>query len=89
MKCIIELSLYPLHAEYETIVLEFIEKLKSDDLSIEVNNMSTQVSGELHIAFPIVQSALEFVWQKFGQASLVIKAIKYPENPYLDEVAEK
>ena len=62
MKCIIELSLYLLHPDYENIVLEFIEALKSDQLQIEVNNMSTQVTGDLEVAFPKDQDAIQHIW---------------------------
>lgn len=82
MNCSIELSLYPLHPDYERIVLEFIEVLDQNHLKYQVNGMSTQVVGELHQIFPIIQSALENTWSKHGQASLVLKAIKTDVSQY-------
>ena len=47
MKVSIEISMYPLHKDYETSILDFIIRLNSHDfLSVETNGMSTQVFGE-------------------------------------------
>ncbi|MGB0423585.1 MAG: YkoF family thiamine/hydroxymethylpyrimidine-binding protein [Flavobacteriales bacterium] len=82
MKCSIEISLYPLHPDYETIVLEFIEFLDEKKLTYKVNGMSTQLFGDLNQLFPAVQTAIENTWSKYGQASLVLKAIKTDVSPY-------
>jgi len=55
MNISVEISMYPLLPEYETPILQFIERLRSHpDLVLRTNSMSTQVFGE----FDAVTSAL-------------------------------
>lgn len=84
MKALVDISLYPLHLDYENIVLHFLKELRATNLEFEVNNMSTQVSGDLSTIMASLAPILESVWQEYGQASLVIKAIRFPATPYLD-----
>ena len=84
MKALVDISLYPLNSDYEKIVLIFLKKLKSTDLEFKVNNMSTQITGDLSKTMSIIGPILESIWKQFGQASLVIKAIQFPEAPYLE-----
>lgn len=47
MQATLEISLYPLHQEYEERVLVFLEKINQyEDLTIETNGMSTQIFGD-------------------------------------------
>ena len=42
-----EISLYPLHENYEEVIIEYILKLRQyEGLRVETNGMSTQVFGE-------------------------------------------
>jgi uncharacterized protein YqgV (UPF0045/DUF77 family) len=44
----LEISMYPLTPDYEEPILNFINQLKSNkNLVVEVNSMSTQISGEI------------------------------------------
>jgi uncharacterized protein YqgV (UPF0045/DUF77 family) len=43
----VEISLYPLTAEYIPVILDFIQRLRANrKLTIVTNTMSTQVQGE-------------------------------------------
>ncbi len=47
MKVTVEISLYPLHNEYESSVLAFIEKLHQyPEIVVETNGLSTQIFGD-------------------------------------------
>lgn len=47
MKVTVEISLYPLHEQYESSVLAFIEKLhKYPEIVVETNGLSTQIFGD-------------------------------------------
>ncbi len=47
MKATLEISMYPLTENYEQVVINFIEKVKTrPNLRVEVNGLSTQVFGD-------------------------------------------
>ena len=47
MQASAEISLYALTADYETVVLDFIHRLKNHEgLQIQTNELSTQVTGD-------------------------------------------
>jgi uncharacterized protein YqgV (UPF0045/DUF77 family) len=50
MKVTVEISLYPLHAQYTQAVLDFIERLRSHpSIQVETNGLSTQVFGDYEL----------------------------------------
>ena len=47
MQATVEISLYPLHQDYEKKVLSFLAKINEyEDLTIETNGVSTQIFGD-------------------------------------------
>jgi uncharacterized protein YqgV (UPF0045/DUF77 family) len=63
MQTSVEISLYPLHEDYEAVVLHFIHTLQSDTaLTVEVNGMSTQVFGEYTYVMQQLTAALGAVF---------------------------
>lgn len=49
MKTTVEISLYPLHKDYDGAILDFITRLdKSAGIEIQSNSMSTKVFGDFH-----------------------------------------
>jgi len=72
----IEISMYPLRADYETQVLAFLKLLHEDlNLEIRVNAMSTQVKGDYDLVFQTVQKSIKQVYQEGIKASFVIKVL--------------
>ena len=56
MHVAVEVSLYPLSAEFIPPILDFIERLKArPGLAVVTNSMSTQVSGEFDAVFGALQ----------------------------------
>jgi len=74
MNATVEVSLYPLTADYEEVVLRFLEELeKTEALSFSTNGMSTQIFGEASVLFPALGRQFEKI-QETGKAMLVLKA---------------
>ena len=74
MKTSVEISMYPLDAEYGTPILKFIERLRQhDELTVQSNNMSTQVFGD----YDVVMSALtKEMKQSFIEEDTVVMVMK-------------
>jgi len=74
MKATVEISLYPLTEEYESVVLSFLDELEQNEsLSFSTNGMSTQIFGESSDIFAALGRQFEKV-QESGKAMIVIKA---------------
>ncbi len=46
MKVSVDISMYPLHKDFETPIIAFIKKLRNSKFHVEENGISTQVFGE-------------------------------------------
>ena len=80
MKISIELSLYPLSAEPVAEVLRFIGELQAQDLraagiEMTVNQMSTQLTGELGAVFAVLERALRRSFDSPNGQALVAKIL--------------
>ena len=76
MKISVEISMYPLDKNYESPIIDFIERLnRHATLQIKTNTMSTQIFGE----YDTVMSALsQEIKESFGaerKVSMVIKIL--------------
>ena len=71
-----EISLYPLLADYESVIINFIKTLKLDNsLNVTTHAMSTYVKGENKPVFDAISNALEHANKEVETLSLVIKII--------------
>lgn len=89
MRISAELSLYPLHEKPLPAILAFIDQIMSDDaLKVVVNQMSTQITGELGDVTRVIDDALERSFASGGSQVLVVKylaiALPIEEAPILD-----
>jgi len=76
MQVTLEISMYPLSADYEEQVLKFIDYLKQNkDFEIQVNAMSTQVTGQFDVVFKHVQDSIKKVYENEVKASFVVKVL--------------
>jgi len=91
MRVTVEMSLYPLaHAALDKI-LDFIEVVRADArLEVVVNQMSTQVRGELAVVLDVLRQALEQSFGAGGSQALVVKFLNADlpigEPPVLEPV---
>jgi hypothetical protein len=68
------MSLYPLHAEALDKILSFIATVRGDArLEIVVNQMSTQVRGELDVVMQTIAAAMRQSFAGGGSQALVVK----------------
>jgi uncharacterized protein YqgV (UPF0045/DUF77 family) len=74
MRVTVEMSLYPLASDALDKILGFIDVVQGDKrLEVVVNQMSTQVRGELGDVLEVLRSALERSFGAGGSQALVVK----------------
>jgi uncharacterized protein YqgV (UPF0045/DUF77 family) len=74
MRVTVEMSLYPLAKDALDKILGFIDVVQRDKrLEVVVNQMSTQVRGELGVVLEVLQAALERSFGAGGSQALVVK----------------
>jgi uncharacterized protein YqgV (UPF0045/DUF77 family) len=74
MRVTVEMSLYPLAKDALDKILGFIDVVQGDGrLEVVVNQMSTQVRGELGVVLEVLQAALERSFGAGGSQALVVK----------------
>ncbi|HUO66385.1 MAG TPA: YkoF family thiamine/hydroxymethylpyrimidine-binding protein [Gammaproteobacteria bacterium] len=89
MRVTVEMSLYPLAKDALDKILAFIEVVQGDErLEVVVNQMSTQVRGELGDVLEVLKAALERSFGAGGSQALVVKFLNADlpigEPPVLD-----
>lgn len=89
MRVTVEMSLYPLQGSPIERILAFIETIQGDArLEVVVNQMSTQLRGELGAVMEVLREALERSFTGGGAQALVVKFLNADlpigEPPVLD-----
>lgn len=76
MRVTAEMSLYPLGGQPIEKILAFIASLQGDTrLEIVVNQLSTQVRGELGVVMSVLEGAIERAFGAGGSQALVLKIL--------------
>jgi uncharacterized protein YqgV (UPF0045/DUF77 family) len=76
MRITAELSLYPLQGQPLDRILAFIETIASERrLEVVVNQLSTQVRGELELVMGTITTAIERSFEAGGSQALVVKIL--------------
>jgi uncharacterized protein YqgV (UPF0045/DUF77 family) len=76
MQVAIDISLYPLRADYEAPIIAFIKDLKSDHrIKVATNELSTQVVGDYDVVFPVVQECIRSSFTTGGTQAFVLKVL--------------
>jgi len=76
MRVTAEMSLYPLQAQPIEKILAFIDVVGRDNrLEIVVNQLSTQVRGELDLVMAAITNAIEQSFGAGGSQALVLKIL--------------
>jgi len=84
-----EMSLYPLQGHPLDKILAFIAEIASDArLEVVVNQLSTQVRGELGVVMAVLTAAVERSFAAGGSQALVLKILNADlpigESPILE-----
>ncbi len=76
MRVTAEMSLYPLQGQPLEKILGFIDIVKADArLEVVVNQLSTQVRGELDVVMSVLERAIERSFAAGGSQALVLKVL--------------
>jgi uncharacterized protein YqgV (UPF0045/DUF77 family) len=76
MRVTAEMSLYPLQGVPLEKILAFIETINSESrIEVVVNQLSTQVRGELGVVMSTITKALERSFGNGGSQALVLKIL--------------
>ena len=76
MHTAIEISLYPLDANYIPSIKAFIERLNTyPEINVITNSMSTQISGEHRRLFEILGKETEATFGEAGRKVFVMKVL--------------
>ena len=72
----VEISLYPLTADYIPPIRDFIARLNAEPrLRIVTNAMSTQLFGEYDVVLPLLQSEMRRTFGENAKAVFVMKVL--------------
>ena len=82
MRTAVEISLYPLSADYVPPIKEFIERLRGRaGLEVVTNAMSTQVAGEHSGVFAALEAETRATFAAGGRAVFVMKVLGGEPSP--------
>ncbi|MGC3980862.1 MAG: YkoF family thiamine/hydroxymethylpyrimidine-binding protein [Steroidobacteraceae bacterium] len=74
MRTMVEISLYPLSAEFIPPIQDFIDRLNTySELQVTTNAMSTQIAGEHARVFEILSAETEKTFAAVGRKVFVMK----------------
>lgn len=76
MNVSVDISLYPLTEDFLTVVDEFIQRLKNEpDLTVKVNDLSTQVFGDYETVLSKVNAAMLATHKQTPKAAFIMKVL--------------
>ncbi len=82
MRIAVDISLYPLDADYVPPIKEFIERLHTHaGLRVETNAMSTQVAGEHDAVFAALAAETKATFAGGRRAVFVMKVLGGEPSP--------
>lgn len=76
MKTTIEISNYPLNADYIPPIKDFIDRLNlNKNIKIKTNATSTHIVGDFDVVIPILQKEIKTSFEKYGKMIFVVKVL--------------
>jgi uncharacterized protein YqgV (UPF0045/DUF77 family) len=82
MRTAVDISLYPLDADYVPPIKDFIERLgRHEGLHVATNAMSTQVAGEHDRLFAALRDETRRTFERGGRAVFVMKVLGGEPSP--------
>jgi uncharacterized protein YqgV (UPF0045/DUF77 family) len=81
MQVAVDISLYPLDADFIPPIKNVIARLANHDgVEIEYNRMSTQLRGEFDVVMPALTEELRTTFENVPKAVFAIKILNNPVN---------
>ena len=85
MRISVDISLYPLNADYIEQILAFIAKLETNPkLIIKRNSLSTQVFGEYRDVMACLDDEIEAVFDSLPESVFVLKLVGMDRADIID-----
>jgi len=76
MKISIDLSMYPLKADYKPAIIDFIKKLREhNEVGVETNGFSTQLFGEYDIVMKLIQDEFKPIFAGQDKVVMIMKLV--------------
>jgi len=76
MKAAVDISMYPLDAQYETPILDFIERHNQHEgLNIHTNALSTQITGDYDLIMQVLSAEIKKSFLEQGTQIMVLKLL--------------
>ena len=82
MKISVELTLTPLHDDYEPAIIHFIKKLRDSNLKVLENPLSTQVYGDYDEVMALLTSEIKEAFELIERGLLHMKIVKSDRHDY-------
>ncbi len=79
MQVAVDISLYPLDADFIPPIKNIIARLANHDgVEIEYNRMSTQLRGEFDVVMPVLTEEIRTTFENVPKAVFAIKILNNP-----------
>lgn len=82
MKISVELTLTPLHDDYEPAIIHFIKKLRASNLKVIENLLSTQVYGSYDEVMNLLTKEIKEAFELIENGLLLMKIVKSDRHNY-------
>ncbi|MCH9696115.1 MAG: thiamine-binding protein [Gammaproteobacteria bacterium] len=81
MQVAVDISLYPLDADFIPPIKSVIERLESQSgIEVEKNRMSTQIRGDYDIVMSVLSAEIKSTFETVPKAVFAIKILNNPVN---------
>lgn len=81
MQVAVDISLYPLDADFIPPIKDIIDRLEGHDgVLVERNRMSTQLRGEYDAVVPVLMDEIRATFESVPKAVFAIKILNNPVN---------
>ncbi len=82
MNISVELTLTPLHDDYEPAIIHFIKQLRKSKLKVFENPLSTQVYGSYDEVMKVLTTEIKEAFQLIENGLLHMKIVKSDRSDY-------
>lgn len=81
MQVAIDISLYPLDADFIPPIKDVIARLESHaGIDVEKNRMSTQIRGDFDVVMPLLSQEIRTTFDRVPKAVFAIRILNNPVN---------
>ena len=82
MQVSIELTLTPLHDNFEEHIIRFIQKLRASKFTVLENPLSTQIYGDYKEVMPFLTKEIEEAFKDMEHVLVYMKMVKSNRSEY-------